>query len=296
MSDPTSPADEASADRSADSDPDTGEAAGARREVARALGEIRREAYKVAAIYAVVDAALATLVVNLALRVAGPSWAEGTVRAASVPVPTPIVVGVAAGAVVLVVEFGLRARRPVVAQFEAANPAVREMLRTARDAVDDDRDSRMARALYDDVLARLRETSSVGLVDARRLTATLLVVAVVSVASIQVVVVDLQLGGTDGPTAPGAAETPDYDGLRSGDEVLGEAENVSAGDNELDAQLGGSGEGEAPPGGAPSSYDAGGLPSGDVESQRAGFSDAERVEDAELIRDYTLELSNQTDE
>lgn len=279
------------------------EGADARASVAAALREIRREAYKVAAVYAVVDAALVALIANLALRVAEPAWAAGAIR---VPLPTGAIEGgvglpiavlaaVVAGLVVLAGEFALRARRPVVEQFEAANPAIREMLRTARDAVDDGRDTRMARALYADVLDRLRGTSSVGLVDLRRLSATLVVVVAVSVAGIGVAVVDLDLGDGD-RTAPDVAEAPAYDGLRDGEGVLGDAENVSAGDDEIEAEVGGEGEGDAPPGGAPSSYDAGGLPTGDVESQQAGFADAERLEEAELIREYNLRLRNETDE
>ncbi|ESP89134.1 DUF7502 family protein [Candidatus Halobonum tyrrellensis] len=266
-------------------------------DVAGALREIRREAYKVAAVYGAVDAALVALLVTLAVRLFDPAWATGAVPVPGAPtrLPLPILAGVAAGVVAGCTEVALRARRPVVEQFEAANPEVREMLRTARDAVDDGRDSRMARALYRDVLARLRETSSVGLVDLRRLSVTLFVVVVVSVAGIQAAVVDLSLGGAD-PAAPGTDEAPDYEGLRDGDELLGDAENVSAGDDELEAELGGAGEGDAPPGGSASAYDSGGLPSGDVEGQRAGFAAAERIEDAELIRDYTRQLANGTDQ
>lgn len=274
-----------------------------RREVARALREIRREGYKVAVVYGVVDAALATLLTTLLVRLVGPAWLQGSVLLAqvappslglpNVALPLAILVGVAVGLLVFVAEILLRVRRPLVEQFETANPAIEEMLRTARDAVAADRDSRMAGRLYRDVLAALRETSSLGLVDLRRLTVTLAVVVVLSVASIQVAVVDLQFGGDElGPTGP--ADEPTFDGLRDGDEVLGEPEDVAAGDEDLDAEVGGSGDGDAPPGGAPSAYDSSGLPSGDIDSQQAGFSSGERLEDAELIRDYTLELRNET--
>lgn len=266
----------------------------ARGEVGNALREIRREGFKIAVVYGVVDAALATLLVNVALQLAGPAWTDGSVPLASVDIPWGMLVAVVAGLSVLCAEVALRVRRPVVEQFESANPSVQEMLRTARDAVAEERDSRMARVLYGDVLDALRETSSVGLVDLRRLSVTLAVVVVLSVASIQVAVVDLGLGGGN-PTAPNAGDSDtDYDGLRDGSEVLGDAEDVEAGDNDLDAELSGSGEGDAPPGGAPSSYDSGGIPSGDVDSQQAGFTSGERLEDSALIRDYNLELRNET--
>jgi hypothetical protein len=271
---------------------DTGTSA-TRAEVSDALREIRREGHKIAVIYGVVDAALATLLANLLLHLVGPAWTDGTLPVASVELPRSILVAVAIGLFVFGGEAVLRSRRPIVEQFEAANPSIREMLRTARDAVAGGRDSRMARVLYADVLDSLRQTSSFGLVDRRRLSVTLVVVLVLSVVSIQAVVLDLDLGGNDPSSAGGEADTS-YDGLRDGSEVLGKAENVSAGDNDLDAQISGSGEGDAPPGGAPSSYDSGGIPSGEVESQQAGFSATERLEESELIRDYNLKLRNET--
>lgn len=271
------------------------DASAARGEVANALREIRREGYKIAFIYGIVDAALVTLCVNMVFQLLTPAWVEGSIATpvVDVAVPRAMLVAVGLGLLVLVVETVFRARRPIVEQFEAANPDIREMLRTARDAVAADRNSRMAGVLYGDVLERLRETSSIGLVDLRRLSGTLLVVVLLSVASIQVAVVNIDFGGPDASGGPGDRDSS-YDGLRDGDAVLGDAEDVSAGDNDLDAEISGSGEGNAPPGGAPSSYDSGGIPSGDVESQQAGFSSGERLEDSELIRDYNLELRNET--
>ncbi|EJN59230.1 hypothetical protein HSB1_26510 [Halogranum salarium B-1] len=271
------------------------ETSATRGEVSNALREIRREGYKIAFIYGIVDAALVTLCANMAFQLFTPTWVEGSIAipAADVAVPQAMLVALGLGLLILVVETLLRARRPIVEQFEAANPEVREMLRTARDAVAADRNSRMAGVLYGDVLDRLRETSSIGLVDLRRLSGTLLVVVLLSVASIQVAVVNIDFGGPDAAGGPGDRDSS-YDGLRDGNEVLGDAEDVSAGDNDIDAEISGSGEGNAPPGGAPSSYDSGGIPSADVESQQAGFSSGERLEDSELIRDYNLELRNET--
>ena len=283
-------------DTKGESDPNAGEGSdpNTQGEVERALREIRHEAYKVAVVYGVADAALVTLLTAAVLALLSPAWAEGSLTLAETDLPVRLLLSAGVGPAVLVTEVALRLRRPVVAQFEAANPAVREQLRTARDAVDDDEESRMARVLYGDVLASLRETSSIGLVDLKRLSLTLGVVVVLSVASIQVAVVDLDLGG-DAQMTTGDSQDPSYDGLKGGDAVLGDSDDVSAGDEELEAELSGSGEGDAPPGGSASSYESSGLPSGDVESQRAGFTSSQRLEDAELIRDYTLGLQNETD-
>ena len=297
-----------------------------------ALREIRREGWKVATVYALVDAALLTLAVNLLLRVTPPPGLP-----ASVPVPagiadaisatgpppsieTAAIVGVAVGALAFAVESALRVRRPLVEQFEAANPEVREALRTARDVAerspasnrnssnsgnvsDDGEETTMAVALYEDVLGRLRNTSSVGLIDLRRVAATVLLVTLVSVATVHVAVVDLEITGLgSGPNAGPDANverTPDrqYEGLNDGSSILGDAENVSAGDEELEAELpsqgGGDGDASAD---APAAYDSGGF-SGEasVEGQAAAFGGDDRAEDAELIREYNLKIRSKDD-
>ncbi|MFC6988476.1 hypothetical protein ACFQJD_06685 [Haloplanus sp. GCM10025708] len=194
----------------------------------RAIRQIRREGYKIAVVYAVVDAAVATLLSNLLLQIldvpvvperlplpdvvvtalerVGVALSDPTVAAASV-------VGVVVGLLVFAAEAVIRARRPLVEQFEAANPDVREALRTARDAVEDGLKNRIARSLYEDVLDELRHASSVGLLDVRRVAVTLALVIALSFVNIQVAVVDVSIGGFDGsatpsPTATGSRRTP----------------------------------------------------------------------------------------
>jgi len=281
------------------------------RRIRRALREVRREGQKAAAIYAVVDAALVALAVNLAIRFLNPSFLPETVPLPGVvverlglavgAVDTAIVAGVVLGLLAFTAELAVRIRRPLVEQFEAANPEVREALRTARDAVDDGRDSQMARALYEDVIARLGRASSVGLLDLRRLTATVAVLLLISVASIQVAVVGLDLDDLTaaGPGADGGGPDqgrPDDPGLEEGDDILGEAENVSAGDKPLEAELPTQGSGDDSGTSPPSSYDTGYSGAGDVEGQDAGYVADEQLADAELIRQYNLKIRETSDE
>lgn len=287
----------------------------AERKIKRALREIRREGWKVAVIYAAIDAALATLLVNLAGTLLGvPSLparlpipgtildalADAGVQVAEPTVASAAVVGAAAGAVVFVAEVAWRVRKPLVEQFEAANPALRESLRTARDTVEANRRSRIALRLYEDVLADLKRASSLGLLDFRRVAVTVLVVSLVSVATIQVAVVDISvtgLGGSPSTEGPGSGTRSDYTGLRDGSSILGEPEDVPSGEEELDATIGtsGSGSGEGTGAGSAAAYDDSGFDdSGTVESQRAGFNERERLEDAELIREYNLRIRQDT--
>ena len=286
------------------------------RRMRQALAEIRREGWKVAAVYGVVDAALVTLLANLVLSAARPSFVP-----AAVPVPSAVVeplraatgwtltdpsvessavVGVAIGLVVFGVEVAVRVRRPLVEQFEAANPGLRESLRTARDAVERGRDSQIARRLYEDVVDELGRSSSVGLLDLRRLSATLLVLAVVSAATVPLAAVDLGFDGFGGAGDDGAPDAgrEEYAGLQDPSAILGDPEDVPTGDENLDALVDTSGSGsgdETGPDSAAAYDDSGFAGSGSIESQQAGFTEGERIEDAALIREYNLRIREGTD-
>lgn len=287
------------------------EAAREARRMRRALSAIRREGWKVAVIYATLDAALAAMGANFLLTLWRPSFlpAEVALPAALVETLGPVsavlfadgavrasaLVAVAVGLLVFAVEVAVRVRRPLVEQFEAVNPGLRESLRTARDAVEDGRRTRMARRLYDDVLSELRSASSIELLDTRKLTVTVVLLAVVSLASIQLAAVDLSLGGGSGPGAgnPTDAETPaEYRGLQDPSSILGETEAVPTGQESMDAVVGtsGSGSGDDAADAAGAFDDSGFGDPGAVESQQAGFAEVERLEDAALIREYNLRI------
>ncbi|MFB6196208.1 MAG: hypothetical protein ABEI80_08540 [Haloplanus sp.] len=302
------------------SDPSTSgdDAPDAERKIRRALAQIRREGWKAAAIYAVADATLATLLVNLAATLFGVP-----VLPARLPIPDPVlsalgdagvsiadptvasgaVVGAAVGGLVFVAEVGLRVRRPLVEQFEAVNPSLRESLRTARDAVQADRRSAIVLRLYEDVLADLREASSIGLLDLRRVAVTLLLISAVSVATIQVAVTDVRLAGIGGPPdterTRGGGTSAEYTGLRDGSSILGEPEDVPTGEEELEATIDTSGTGSGDGAGTDSAaaYDDSGFSdSTAIESQRAGFRRSENLENAELIREYNLRIRQDSEE
>ena len=280
-------------------------------QIRAALAEVRREARKAALVHAAVEGALVAVVANLFLALVTPAALAGSLplpavvfaalrRVPAVGAVAPRTVGVAplvaagVGGVGFAAAFLLRLRRPSVERFEAANPPVREALRTARDAVADDRDadSEMARRLYADVIARLRAASTLELVDARRLTVTVVVVAVVAVAGVQVAIVNPDLGSVlGGGSDPGAAvDRPDDDDLQDGDEILGDAEDIEAGDEIENVTLPGTGDGTEEGPTAPGGGTGAGGGAGEFDSQQAGFAGDERIEDAELVREYNLRI------
>lgn len=281
-------------------------------DVRSALAEIRREQYKVAVVHASLEAAVVALAANLLVGVASLPALDATVLAsvvASSGVPAPdlgTVLALLAGVAAFAAGVGLRVRRPAAESFEAANPEVAEALRTARDSVRDDRANPVALALYEDVLDRLGETSSVGLLDTTRLAATVLLAFVLSLASVQTAVVGLDLAGPPSDAAVGEAGDSGADRaalanastptLQDGDELLGEPSEVDAGSENLTASVGSSPGGE---GDEARNYDrdGGGSDGGAVAPERAGFDSPERVEDADLVARYARELGgNQTDD
>jgi hypothetical protein len=279
-----------------------------RRQMERALAQVRREGWKAAFIVAVVDAVALFLATNLALSVVDPSWVPPRVplpsavsdplggalgRPGRVAVPGTVFVAAGVGVLALAGGVWLRVRRPLVERFESVNPAVTEALRTARDAVEDGAGSRMATRLYADVLGRLRETSSLGLVDVRRVALTLVVVIALSAATTQVAVYDVVFTGGDGETgaeSPGN-ESVEFSGLRDGAAVLGDAEAVPAGSENLSAEIESTGGDQELDG--PEQFPSTGGGAGDggaVESQQAGFEQQEQLADAELVREYNIRI------
>jgi len=282
-------------------------------QIRAALTEVRREVRNVAVLYATVEAALVALVVNLVLGLTDPQSLAVAIPIPSVVVdalgsiplvggvapatiPVTAILALAIGGVAFAVAFAVRVRRPLVEQFEAANAPLGAALRTARDAVDGGADTEMVRRLYDDVIETLGSTSTLELVETRRVVATLVLVALVSVASVQVAIVNPDLAGLLGAGGEPTVERPDDGGLQDGDEILGDREDVGEGDDQENISVPGTGEGSADgPTGSDGGFGGGGG-SGAFDSQQSGYAGQERIEDAELVREYNLRIREFDDE
>jgi hypothetical protein len=283
-------------------------------QMAAALTEIRREVWKAAVTTGVVDAVAVFLAANLVFAALDPAWFPNRVQiprsvteqigsavgrdpgAAGLPGSATVAAGV--GVLAFAVAVWLRVRNPLVEQFEAVNPHLAEKLRTARDAVAADSDSRMARRLYAEVLADLRASSALALVNVGRLGAMAVVITALSLATVQVAVLDLALFDRPEPTVDNSTdEAENYTGLLDGERVLGDREDVSVGDDNQTAQIDSTGGGrdvdedrtfpdQERRGGAEGS-------SSGVDSQQAAFAAPEQVEDADLVREYNRRIRDQ---
>lgn len=256
----------------------------------QAITVVRHEGYKAAFIAAVFDGTITGLGVLLTLTI---------VRIHTVP---PAYLAVATGLVAGTASFAARLRRPLVERFEAVNPEVHEALRTARDALNDDDTSTMARALYANVIDRLQETSSIKLLNPRRLGLRFVILFALSIAVIQASLLGVNLGA--GPTGPpggngnaGAPSgpTPTPVSLQPGDDVLGDPTTVTPGGENLsaviDRQIGTGDDREQ------REYETGGLdPDTTVEAERADYAPPDDIENADLIREYNLRIREETDD
>ena len=262
----------------------------ARERVERAVRRVRREGYKAAAVQAVVDLAVVTLAVNLALTVLGLDLPGPEYTAQAIAVAVGLLVGVG--------EFAVRVRVPLVERFEEVNPEVREALRTARDAARSGAETRVAGHLYEDVLEGLRRASSADLVSTRRVAAGIVLVIVLSAVTVQASVVGLDLTGGPNELDAGNRDQPreDYGGLEDGNEILGEETDVDQGNDDLDAVIGGSSGGSSGEQAQDRSYEGGGFSaSGSYDAQQSGFAPPDEVENADIIREYNVRVRQNDD-
>jgi len=269
-----------------------------------AIAEIRWEERKAALIYAAVDAAF----VGATIGFIGAFVDLRSMVAVDVPAgvsPTTLL-AVGASLLVLSVEFVYRLRRPPCDLFESYHFEVDPALRTARDVSTAGHDQPMAQKLYGDVLQELRGASSTKMLRGKRLAVPLLVAMLFSLGTVQLAAVGLDLGAVqDAATSPNdpsavmdAGNQPINSELQDGSQVLGNATNVSAGSDPLNATVsatGGSGEGSVNPDNTQSLSSSAG-PS-QIDAPRTGFSDPGEIENGELIKEYNIAVrEDQNDE
>ncbi len=277
-----------------------------REQMERALRQIRREGWKAALIQSAVDATALFLAVNLLLSVVDPSWlrpvtlpADATKpvtgalgRSGPLAVPGSALCAAVVALVALAAGIWVRGRRSLVERFEAANPPVGEALRTARDAAEGGASSRMTTRLYADVLDRLQESSSAGLVSLRRVALTLVVIVAMSAATTQVAVYEVTIGGGGNGVVNTTTDEPvEFTGLQDGGAVLGDSEELSAGDENISAEVESTdGDQELDSKSRFPTSAGGGGETRTVDSQQAGFAQPEQIADAELVREYSIRI------
>ncbi|MES3517839.1 MAG: hypothetical protein PPP58_09270 [Natronomonas sp.] len=293
-----------------------------REEMLRAIEEVRRESLKAAGFHAALDALLvfvaATLLFSL-FTAPSPTMfhvsLSDPVRAGfdAVGIALPELVAVSATGFVLAIaavgwffaDAVIRYSTLGVERFEADNPAVEEALRTARDTADTGADDPVATELYRDVLDRLQDTSSRGLVDRRQVLAVvgLLVVAVgfsVGAAGAGLFTAGETIEESSGSglgqqSGAGPGLGGETAGETGSNDLLGEEGEVERGTEDQAIRLDGDGTGDGT-GGVEYSGGSFDTETGDVEATHAEFSGEDRPENAELVREYNEAIRESTEE
>lgn len=281
--------------------------------IRKAIKEVKREALKAAIIHGTIESSLILVLLIIGLSFSNPSWIPGWsfdvggyigFISNDIVLDGKKIIAIGVSLLFFIFDVAIVYKRRTIETFETINPEVREALRTARDISRDGEDHVMARNLYEDVLERLKSTSSEGFISLKRIGFLIGIIAIIGILIGSAAFLSTQFsiggglfpgggGGGDGDgrsQTSGTSEDIQYQGLQNPDSVLGESENVGSGSDELDLGLtdsgGGTGEGD-------SGYGSGEL-SGDtntnVEAQRSGYSSEEQIEDSELVKEYNLRI------
>ncbi|MDZ7687496.1 MAG: hypothetical protein U5J64_02025 [Halobacteriales archaeon] len=277
-------------------------------QILQAEKEIRKEGAKAAALHGTVEATVFFVVVYFVLSVVvSVPLIDAVSVEAGVEIPGALIVSLALALVFLVADAYLVYRRRTLEYFEEVNPQVNEALRTARDAANRGDNNEMAEALYDDVLEKLKTTSSDGFVSMPRIAGS-----VVLVFAVAFLLLTATLGGYGGGQSLFSDETTTQGGgggegeseagggsgsgeaqeeLQNADDVLGESGEVSRGANDRNVELDRSGSGGEGGGGTGSVGEGSDMSNRvEVEGQRTEFSPEEEIEDAELVKEYNLRV------
>jgi hypothetical protein len=270
-------------------------------DVQAALVEVRREELKAAAIYGAVDGAAVGAAVGLIGTVFDIEAVIGVSRLVEASTFTmSLTAGLSVGLAVLTFlgEIAYRTRGEPCEHFEAATITVAPTLRTAREVSTEGRTDPMAARLYEDVLADLKQASSENLLRRGRLVAPLVVMSALSFGTIYVAASNIEVttGVGSGPSTEDTADLRAEGGvgdttLQDGESVLGEATNVSAGNDPLNTTISADASGGDRPDSEPASSGFESSSQGaDVDAQRTGYSDPEEIEDATVIKDYSVAI------
>ena len=299
-----------------------------REELLAAVSEIDREARKAAFLQAALDAMLVFVLVRLALQLTSlgggsgalvsvpiPAGLVGALGGVGVVLPDPVTVSAAGAATVLtgvawfVADALLRYDRLGVERFEADNPVVEEALRTARDTAASDVETPVATELYRTVLRRLEETSSRAFLRRRQLFGVVAALALCSAGIVGVAGAgiapadggeDVEVaagtggGGAGGSGTGGGGAGGASSGSSGSADLLGEEGTVERGSENRSVRLRGEGpdDGSGEYGGGSVAVD-----SSDVDASPAEFTDEQRPEAADLVREYNERIrEDETDD
>lgn len=243
-------------------------------EIENAFIEIKREAFKTSLLHAVLDSSIAVLIVNLFFFLLNLG-------------PERIIVSIAVGGFLFVINFRMRYKNFKLKTFEMYNPQVAEMLRTAYD--NKDRKDDIAKSLFSTTIKKLRLSSTYMMINHKKAIIKISSLFVISLATMTLTIITIEFPDL------GFDEQPEINietvKILTDNSIFGEKEDIQIGERELELILS-----------ASSNINIDEIKNiEEIDFQRENFpteiiaqgeitSDEELPEDFELIKNYNLRI------
>lgn len=143
--------------------------------------------------------------------------------------------------------FIFEMRKIGVKQVEQSNPELKEMLRTAKDNIEDD--SLMAHALFQEVMEKMRHVSSGTFIDFKKLMTKLVAIFALAIVLVSIAFFNVNIAKFDNPLerplsalsgffgGGSTEEIPGFNAEDAQDDVFGESRIADLGDDRLTATI-----------------------------------------------------------
>lgn len=241
--------------------------------VEKLLKRLRREFIKVNLIQASLDALVAVLSVNLVLFLLNITLVTHFLHYRILAI---------SGFIFLLADWIYRSRKYRLEIYEEENPQLREILRTARDNLDNQ--NVVSQAMFDDLMERARSVTSESIIPSGEIIKKIFVIGALSFLTALSGLVDFQPVEESrevfSQLQPQQVLNPEPEGLRNASEIYGEPRDIEASATDLQINVTGD---------ASADEDSSGVRA-DSEEFMFEASDPGMPEDVELARQYSLAI------
>lgn len=244
--------------------------------VEKLLERLKREFIKVNLLQASLDAILFFLSVNFVLFLFSIQLVEGF--------QNTLAIGITSAAVLLV-DLAYRARKYRLEIYEEKNPELREILRTARDNLD--QQNVVSQALFDEVLDQARSVTSESIIPSKAIIQKILAVGILSFLTLLTGITSFQIQEEGGRILPDPGEFGDpfneeEEGfeLKNDTSIYGQSQEIESSDLDIGFNITGGGD-------SPESEKSGG---GRREELVLDVSSDSLSQDVELAKQYSLAI------
>lgn len=245
-------------------------------EVEKLLKRLRREFIKVNLIQAALDSIIGLLITNLILFLLNITLINETAH-------YRILIG--ATLTLLVIDWIIRSRKYRLEMYEEENPEFKDILRTARDNIDEQ--NIVSQAMFDDLIDRARDVTSESIIPNQQIIKKIVIVGGLSFLTALSGIVDFQpvqesreIFSQIEPKEILKNDKKDEKVLKNGSKILGKSKNIQTTSSKLQINIKGNAEADK----------TNKLRRLEKEQYQFKTSNPQLPEDAELAKQYSLSL------